>query len=39
MSNMEQIQNFMKGLQAQVQMLLDASTGGTIQTLTEPHVK
>lgn len=39
MSDMEQMQNFVKGLQAQVQMLLDASTCGTIRTLTEPQVK
>lgn len=28
---MEQMQNFVKGLQAQVWILLDASTGGTIR--------
>lgn len=39
MSNMEQIQNFVKGLQTQVRMLLDASARGTIRTLTEPQVK
>lgn len=35
MSNMEQMQNFVKGLQAQVRMLIDASTGGTIRSLTK----
>lgn len=39
MSDMKQMQNFINGLQAQVQMLLDASIGGTIRTLTEPQVK
>lgn len=36
---MEQMQSFVKGLQIQAHMLLDASAGGTIRTLTEPHVK
>lgn len=39
MSNMKQMHNFVKGLQAQVQMFLDASVGGTIRTLTELQVK
>lgn len=33
------MQSFVKGLQIQAHMLLDASAGGTIRTLTEPHVK
>lgn len=39
MGNIEQMQNFFKGVQTQAQMLLDASTEGTIRTLTEPQVK
>lgn len=33
------MQNFVKGLQAQVRMLLDASAGGTIRTPTKSQVK
>lgn len=39
MSNMEQMQIFMKGLQMQAWMLLDASVEGTIGTLIEPRVR
>lgn len=39
MRNMEQMQSFVKGLQIQAQILLDASTRGTIRTLIEPQVK
>lgn len=33
------MQIFVKGLQIQAQILLDASVGGTIKTVTEPQVK
>lgn len=39
MSNMEQMQKFVKGLQSQARMLLDVSAWGTIRTLTKPHVR
>lgn len=39
MNNMEQMQNFIKGLKGQTCTLLDASVGGMIRTMTEPQVK
>lgn len=39
MRNMEQMNFLVKGLQTQAQMLIDASAGGIIRTLTEPQVK
>lgn len=39
MNNMEQMQNFIKGLKSQTCTLLDASAGGTIRKITEPQVK
>lgn len=36
---MEQIRNFVKGLQTQAQMLLDAFAEDTIRALTEPQIK
>lgn len=39
MSNMEQMQSFIKGLQIQARMLLDEFVKGTIRTLTDPRVK
>ncbi|XP_050888643.1 uncharacterized protein LOC127093784 [Lathyrus oleraceus] len=37
MRNIEQIQSFVKGVQTQARMLLDASTEGIIRTLIEPQ--
>lgn len=39
MNNMEQMENFIKGLKSETCMLLDAYAGGTIRTMTEPQVK
>lgn len=36
MNNMEQMQNFIKGLKIQTRMLLHASARGTIQLVIEP---
>lgn len=38
-NNMEQMQNFIKGLKGQTCMLLDASAGGMIRTVTKPQIK
>lgn len=37
--NMEQMQNFIKGLKSQTHMLLDAFAGGIIRQMIKPHVK
>lgn len=39
MNNMDQMQNFIKGLKSQTRKLLDASARGTIRQMNEPQVK
>lgn len=39
MSNMEQMQHYIKGLKAQARVLLDGSVGGTIKINNEDKVK